>query len=442
MTHPTTQTLTIEGTGFGGEGYVQIEPGRFISVPHTLKGDVVEARVGPLHRGRAWGVVEVWRQRSAGHVDPGCAHYDRCSGCALRHISLVDELAWKRDAVRQILERYGPASCRDLPIDDVCAGRRAGHRARGRFRVSEVDGEVRVGLQSLELDRSLIDIRRCPAQAPAFIALMGEIAELLGGHPEAARGVEAVELWTQGDEALAILSCGPGVRGELAPALRALAEARGMALGFVEGDEVEMLRGEAVLPVIHEVALGGASVRVEPPVGSWVHATPEAAGALLGWVTGRLQGRGHRAALDVCCGTGTLTFHLSGLVERVVAIDEDHRAVEAIVEAARRAGIEGIEGRAGRAGAVLRKLRQRPGVGPRPTLATVNPMRRPLGGDQLRDLPALGVEQILYLGPAPASAARDAVILDAMGFAPIRAAAVNLHPATAQVMLAIDWVRR
>ena len=64
-------------------------------------------------------------------------------------------------------------------------------------------------------------------------------------------------------------------------------------------------------------------------------------------------------------------------------------------------------------------------------------MRRALGPRQLRDLAGFGLHTVIYLGPSPQGTARDAKVLQAMGFTPVRAAAIDLHPGTAQVMMGV-----
>lgn len=441
--------VTIEGLGFGAEGYVMPKPGWFISIPHTLPGDQVTVRVGQWRRQRAWGEVTSWQHHSDAHADPTCPHYHACSGCALRHLSADRELQWKVDSAREILTRYGPPGAADVPIHQVDAGARSGHRTRGKFRVKQFSGtpadptNVTMGLRSVALDGHLVDVRGCPAQSASFRDLMADFGQRLERDPALAASVSQVEIRVsdgQQPSGLALLWLHEPLQDDADKgALIALARERDIHLGTVHShklDDVEMLHGEPWWPVRHPDSSPREVVRA--PIQSWVHANPGAADALMSWLLDQVLGRGHRAALDLCCATGTVSWTLAPHMSHIVAVDEDHLAVAALTDAARRAGMTQITGRPGRIGAVLRKMRREQTLRPRPTLAVINPMRRPLGAKQLRDLAVLGVTQIVYLGPAPVSAAKDAASLASLGYKIQTSAVVNLHPATAQFMLALS----
>ena len=100
----------------------------------------------------------------------------------------------------------------------------------------------------------------------------------------------------------------------------------------------------------------------------------------------------------------------------------------------RQLGLEPVEVFTGRLGVILRKLRKQQ---VRAQCAVINPMRRALGPKQLKDLAAFGLRTVVYLGPSPLGASRDARVLQAMGFSPVHAAGIDLHPGTAQVMMGV-----
>ncbi|MBH24273.1 MAG: hypothetical protein CMH57_07465 [Myxococcales bacterium] len=339
------------------------------------------------------------------------------------------ERRWKEEQLRQILGRYGPPGASSVPLDWVDAGERLGHRARGSFRVGEA-GALTLGLRSTRVDGSLADVRDCPAQSERFRALMTRVADVLETHGRA--GVEQVGIWTCEETGMARVVVQVGSTSTRLPwkePLRALTGGASVEV-IVTGEEGEIDRWGPAWRV--RVAPG---VEVEAPLGSWLHATPRVARLLGRWVTQRL--RGHARVLDLCCGLGTMTFRLAAQAEHVIAVDEDYHGCMALQRAATRAGMH-IEVRPGRVGQALRKLRRELHDKPRPTAAVINPMRRPLGEGQLSELAALGVRHALYLGPSPVSAARDARVMAEMGFTITRAAGVNLHPATGQVMLALE----
>jgi len=367
-------TLTIEGFGYGGEGFARTEHG-FVSVPHALPGERVTVHVGELVRGRAWAELVERHTDSPERIDSPCPHHDRCRGCALLHVSAERERQFKIDSAREVLEKFGPAGASDLPIEWVATGLRLGFRVRGRFRVERRDGSVAIGLQSTALDGSVADVWDCPAQSEGF-------------------------------------------RAEMAVRRTALLDAD-------ELPEYVEIRPEHVEP--------WPGVRVEAPATSWSPTFPEASRLAAAWATEWADSGGF--ALDLCAGLGFTTFALAERCARVLAVDRDHLGLEALAEAAPRH----VETRAGDIGTILRKLRSE--LSERPSFACINPMRKPLGAKAMVNLGAMGPERVVYLGPSPTSAAKDAKALVGEGYRVAEVAAIDLHPATAQFMLGVRLER-
>ena len=380
------------GYGHTGEGWSRLPDG-FVSVPHTHPGDVVDVVVGPFHRGRAWAHVERFVERSPRHVDPACPHYDRCSGCALRHHAPADEAEYKLRAASEILDRYGPEKAAPIPVDLVTTGVRSGHRARGRFSVEVRAEQVHIGLHGTALDRKVIDVRDCPAQTARWRVAMAWIGNWLDAHPDEAQTIESIDLRVEGDAVCVVPTGAPWTHTNPAAAELLVA----WTLEALNSSET------------------GSTVAVADEIDSPPDGVTNAAGSTV---------------LDLCCGTGTLTRALVGRFGRVISVDEDRAATAAVAAL----GLPGAEVRTGRLGAVLRKLRKER---VQARAAVVNPMRRPLGPKQLGDLAHFGVERLVYLGPAAVSAAKDATALAGLGFRLRRAAVIDLHPATAQFMLGL-----
>jgi tRNA/tmRNA/rRNA uracil-C5-methylase (TrmA/RlmC/RlmD family) len=80
-------------------------------------------------------------------------------------------------------------------------------------------------------------------------------------------------------------------------------------------------------------------------------------------------------------------------------------------------------------------------TGERFGIATVNPMREPVGERALAYLAPLGVERVVYLGPSPVSAAKDIGAMLRAGWRLDYLGAANLHPATYHLMLVARLVR-
>ncbi len=434
-------TATVEGLGFGLEGWARLPDGRFVSIPHALPGDQVEVRLGEFHRGRAWAEPVRWLHRSPQHHDPSCDTHARCTGCPARHLSPDDERAWKLDAAREILQRHGPPGAASVPLSWIGPEGRHDHRVRATLRVKRgPEGQLTLGIRAQGLDPdALSDLTRCPAQSPPWRHTAQALAELLRADPEAAEHLDALELRTTPDGHALLLATTNHPQAR--PWLARVAHALQLPTGILDPDAStpDMLLGDPTLPL--SVPLGGdedAPLTVMVPWQSWYPTWPLASQRLARWTLDALRPHAPKRLLDLCCGVGTVTLAHAPYVEHLLAVDQDHRAVAALQHTLDAHGLTHAHTRAGKLGSVLRRLR-------RDALtfdaAIVNPMRQPLGLEHLQDLPSLGVQHLLYLGPAPASAAKDARVLHELGFQLQRAAVANLHPATARFLLALVWTR-
>ncbi len=418
-----TERLNITDISYGGDGVVRRE-GRFIFVPHTLPGDIVEARVGEFRRGRAWAEVIRFVRRPDRAVQPDCVHYNECSGCALRHISRADERAWKLNEASDILQKYGPGFAGH--VEWVGLDPRLFFRRRGRFSVTR-QPTPKIGLRSTALGGDLTHIPDCPAQVPEFARFMGIVAEHLQLHD---LPLDAVQLHLGHDTHLLVLEA--PFNAKFTRVLLQALEAEAVHLVWREGDNYYDQHGSLTEPTVALEHVPGVKVRA--PLGSWTHTHHTMPAVQAAWVKRQLLPPGMGRVLETCSGVGTLSVQLIEAGYEVTCVDLDHRALAAI-----KSGLEPHSAlrsralfRAGKAGTVIRKLRQERQVYAQ---AIVNPMRRPLGAE-LDGLHPLGVRRIVYLGPSPVSAARDFSRLSQAGYLLSAVAVMDLHPASAQFMLA------
>ena len=432
---PTETTLTIEGLGYGGEGFCHSDKG-FVSVHHTLPGDVVRVRLGEFRRGRAWAEVLEWVDRSARYVDPTCPLYAHCTGCSLRHVSVADESGWKIDELRKILAKTAPALSWDGPVQWLGDNQRLGHRTRGRFRAVWRGGRLHLGLRATTLEGAVVDVRGCPAQAEPYGRLVDQLTRTIERHGWADLDSVEVRLPQPVDRpgALVLLDGpepSPALRSELMDTARLV----GASIGRRVGKDFECWHGTPYLPVLHPCPgfpdVAGLSVAV--PWSSWSHATPSPAEAVANWVAGQI-GPEHTRVLDLCAGIGTITSALLSPGRKILAVDRDYLGLRALQAAATEAGVDGLTTRAGKVETILPRLVNELAPGERPAAAVVNPMRQPLG-ECLSSLVDLGVERVVYCGPSAVPAVKDLARLGASGFELDELAVANLHPATGQFMV-------
>ena len=176
---PTTQeselSLKIDSIAYGGAG-VGRAGGKVYFVPFTVPGEQVSVKVVRQQKrfceARLLSVEVVAEERE----EPRCKHFGICGGCAYQHVPYAQQLVWKADQVRELLQRVGRIE--NPPVLPTVPSA-AEWAYRNRIRVHS-DGR-RVGFYP-KFGRELVDVAECPiASAPVNQALKA----LRKTHPEA-----------------------------------------------------------------------------------------------------------------------------------------------------------------------------------------------------------------------------------------------------------------
>ena len=386
--------LRVESLAHGGDGVAREPGGRVVFVPRTAPGDVIRARLVEEHdsyaRARAEEVVEASSRRR----DAPCPLYDDCGGCQLQHMDTGAQVAAKRDAVRDALERIGG---RKTGVEGpVAVGPRFGYRNRVTFTLRRGDGEVTAGYHRLDEPGRLLDVDECP----------------LAEEPLREAWSELRRSWGAGAGRM------PGA-GEVRLTLRATADGEVglLAEGGEErrpGDPESVFRGCRRLVSYHwrPVDAGrrklagqdrlrerwrGREIEVGPE--TFLQVNRHAAAAMEEHLDRRLGDLEGRRVLDLYAGVGLRAVRWAEAGADAEACEVDEEAVADGRGAAEAAGVD-VPLRAGRVEKALDDLLPADDV-------VVNPPRRGLSEAVCRRLSDAEVERLAYVSCDPATLARD-----------------------------------
>lgn len=305
------ETLAIDHVGQRGDGVARVN-GATRYIPYTLPGETVDA--APMTASDRMRLVTV-RMPSPQRIDPFCAYFSVCGGCAIQHWQSDAYRAWKRQLVVDTLTRAG--------IDVEVAGLIDAHGA-GRRRVTlharrAPDGSFPVGFTASN-SHAVIAIDACPILDPA-----------LGGAFEAARALAALLKpvakpldiqMTAADNGLDVDVRGSGpLPPKIVTALSRLAEQYKLARLTRHG-ELVLMRAPPV------VTMGVATVPLPP--GSFLQATVTGEEALARLVATHC-GKAKRI-VDLFCGVGPFALRLATKA-RVAAFDSDAGAIASLQKA-------------------------------------------------------------------------------------------------------------
>ena len=164
-----------------GRGVVRHPDGKTVFVSDALTGELVRYR--RRKRQRRFDEAELLEvlRPSPDRVEPGCAHFGQCGGCALQHLAPQAQLLSKEKELREAFRRLGGGlePERWLP---ALSGPSWGYRRRARLACKSVQGKGRVLVGFRERNgRYVADIQSCPVLDERIGRLLMPLSALLGG---------------------------------------------------------------------------------------------------------------------------------------------------------------------------------------------------------------------------------------------------------------------
>ena len=182
--------------------------------------------------------------------------------------------------------------------------------------------------------------------------------------------------------------------------------------------------------------LRGLTFRLSVP--SFYQVNAPQAEVLYGLVLDFAALTGEETAVDLYCGTGTITLCLAQRAKRVMGAEIVPQAIGDARENADRNGINNAEFFCGDASDVAARLAAE---GIRPHVITVDPPRKGLAEEVVTSITRMSPERVVYVSCDPATLARDVKRFAREGYQVQRAAAVDLFPKTPHIETVILLTR-
>lgn len=320
----------IEGViariGGRGDGVLAGADGNYY-VPFTVPGDRITARIGEARGDGYSASLRELLSPGPDRVEAPCPHFHACGGCALQMLADGAYAEWKRGLVASALSRQGLGGVAVEPLARVPqASRRRADLVLRRLQSSTLLGFHERG------EKRIVDITSCLVLRPEIVALLAPLRESLGPLFKIGGGGDI--LVTRTDAGLDVgLAADLAADGEARVALARFAERHDLArLSLVDRksgyvDVIVQRRG----PV-----LNFAGVAVEVPPGGFIQASVEAERLLVERALAALGAA--RAVADLYSGIGTFAFALAAAGHKVLAVEGDDAAFNALDRAAKRAG--------------------------------------------------------------------------------------------------------
>ncbi|MBI5653932.1 MAG: class I SAM-dependent RNA methyltransferase [Chloroflexi bacterium] len=406
----------------GGEAMGRDETGRVIFVPHAIADETVIVEIVEQKKNFARARLIEIITPSPARVAPRCPHFgarrggvtppqQSCGGCQWQHIAYPAQLQFKTEIVREQFARIGKLP--DAPVRDT-SGMSEPWQYRNHVQF-QLNADGQLCLRALE-SHDLVPIRECHIIHP----LLDEIFRALD-FAEADFASVTLRAGTRTGQKMVILEG----RDDDPPEIE-IDEPVSIAYQVPSGETVALI-GQTAL----EEKLGERVFRVSPV--SFFQVNTEMAERLIELVARYLAPRADDVLLDAFGGVGTFGLTLAPRVARVIAIEENPRAIEDARTNA--SDLSNVEFHIGAVENVL------PQIDAHITLAVADPPRAGFAPRALDALIAHAPRALAYVSCDPATLARDARKLVDAGYRLIETQPVDLFPHTYHIETVSLFVR-
>lgn len=428
MKTPQLKTLESDITDLthDGRGVAHVD-GKAIFIAGALPGERVRLQVATRHRHYDEASVEEILVRSPDRVDPRCAHFGVCGGCALQHLAPEAQIAAKQKVLIENLERIGKVAPETLlpALTDSPWGYRRKARLSAKF--VEKKGRMLVGFRE-QNGRYVADIRRCEVLHPA----VGERIEAIGALLEsldAKREIPQIEV-AAGDDLIAL------VFRHLQP-LSEQDRVRLVQFGQTTNLGIYLQPGgiDSVAPLWPDEAqlsfrLPEYDVELDFEPLDFIQVNAGMNRRMVDHALGLLKPQPTDRVLDLFCGLGNFTLPLARRSAHVTGVEGEVGLVRRAETNARKNGIENADFFSADLAADQRNA---PWAKADYDAILLDPPRS--GAEAVLEyLPRRGVKRLVYVSCHPASLARDAgKLVSVHGFALRSAGVMDMFPHTAHV---------
>lgn len=417
--------LTIKDWGSKGEGIGRYE-GFTVFVEGALPGEVVWVRIVQVRKGFAFGKLMKVMEPSADRVKPACLLAGQCGGCQLCHVSYGGQLRFKRDKVRQALERIGHFSPEEVAA--VLAENTLGmaeegwmnYRNKAQFPIQIVDGQIQAGFYAPRSHR-LLPVTDCKIQSKTANRLIQKIVTFMQENQISVydeekheglvrhvlirvayftgqvsvcvvingRKLPKIELWVQLMQDLKVDSFSININTEKS--------------NVILGTETRLLYGTPYI----EDQIGDLRFHISPT--SFYQVNPVQTAVLYEKALEMADLSGDEIVWDAYCGIGTISLFLAQKAKKVYGVEVVPAAIEDARKNAQLNSMDNTEFFVGKAEEVIPSLYKEQGI--RADVMVVDPPRAGCDEVLLRTLMEMAPKRIVYVSCDPATLARDFDIL-------------------------------
>lgn len=418
--------LDVLDLSHDGRGVARYE-GKVVFVPGALPGERVRAQLRASRKQFDEALLLEVLRASPDRVEPRCAHFGVCGGCALQHLAPAAQIQAKQRTLAENFERIGQVQPQRWlePLSDAPWG----YRRKARLGVKHVPkkGKTLVGFRETD-PRFIADVARCEVLVEAVGSQIAALSSLLDGL-EARAQIPQIEVAAGEDRIALVFRNLVPLGADDRQALLAFGARTGFAIFLQPGGQASVQALDGGDDALH-FSLPAYGLRYAFRPLDFVQVNAAMNRRMLDHALALLDPQPHERVLDLFCGLGNFTLPLAQRAAQVVGVEGEAGLVQRARANAQRNGLTNV---AFHAADLSAELRDQPWMQEGFDALLLDPPRS--GAEAvIRQLPLERVGRIVYVSCHPGSLARDAgILVREAGYRLSAAGVMDMFPHTAHV---------
>ncbi|WP_032075614.1 23S rRNA (uracil(1939)-C(5))-methyltransferase RlmD [Clostridium drakei] len=435
--------MNITGMGYEGEGVGKINDFT-VFVPGALLNEKVKVKIVKVNKNFAFAKLIDVMEASEYRTEPACNIYKRCGGCQLQHYSYRAQLDFKKQRVKDCIERIGKLKTSEVILNDTI-GMDDPYRYRNKVQlpVGEKNGEVNIGFYA-QRTHEIINMDICNIQHEAADKVLKLIKSWMKKYKIEAYNEQLhsgsirhimVRKAFKTNEVMVVVVTRSNELPHKEELIEMLIESKENIVSIIQN--VNSKKTNVILG-IECITLWGKD-NISDYIGdfkfnisplSFFQVNPVQTEVLYNNALEYASLTGNETVFDAYCGTGTISLFLSQKAKKVYGIEIVPQAIENAKINAKQNNIDNAEFIVGESEKVIPELIKN---GVKADVVVVDPPRRGCEKSLLEAIAQMSPERIVYVSCDPGTLARDLSILDELGYKATEIQPVDMFPQTAHV---------